>query len=768
MRRLLPLLLVLFGWTATVIGANWSNWRGPEQIGVARDRDLPDSWSPKGGKGSNLVWRAPVGSISTPIVQDGQVYIITRTGSGVGRQEMVVALNADTGKQVWQHKFNVWLTDIVFDRVCWAHMAGDPETGNVYSHGTQGLFTCFSKGGKVLWQHSLTEEFGRISGYGGRLPSPIVDEGLVIQPLVCANWGEHTVGGSRFIAFDKRTGKVVWWASGGYPVRDTHYSNPVVAVINGQRLMVAGGGDGCAHAFKVRTGEKVWSYLFSEGGINCTPVVQGNRIWIGHGEENSNGTQGRVICLDASQMVDGKPKKLWEVDGIKVKYASPVLHEGLLYLCDDLGNMFCLDAASGKQLWDFSYGSNTRGSPVWADGKLYVGELDGQFHILKPSKDDCKDLSPPVEFRPKGAVPVEIHSSPAIVNGRIYFTTTEETFCLGKPGHKAKADKARPTPQEKPLPKGAKATHLQVFPADVTLKPGESVELKVRAFDDHGRLIGEVEAEWRTAGPRPPVFPVGAKAPPPPKVKLPPRALAGELSVIKGKGTKLTIAKAPAGQFGQVVASFGGLTGSVRVRVAPTLPYSQNFNNVPLGQVPGGWVNTQGKFTVVRLPDGSLVLSKRNDLSTPLVARANAFISVPWLSDYDVESDVMGTQVGADLPEMGIGACRYSLVLIGKDQELRLVSWDAQKRINEVLKFPHKPNTWYRMKLSVAVRGGKGIVKGKVWPRGQAEPKNWTVEVEDAVPNTEGAPYLYGWSTGIINNAVLGTNIYYANVKVTK
>src|SRR5205807_15080 len=115
-------------------------------------------------------------------------------------------------------------------RLGWTHLCGDPETGNVYAHGTQGFLIGFDKDGKVLWQHSLHEEYGRISGYGGRLASPLVDEDLVIVGMLNANWGEQTIGGTRFVAFDKRSGAVVWWASTGYRPRDTFYSCPTVAV----------------------------------------------------------------------------------------------------------------------------------------------------------------------------------------------------------------------------------------------------------------------------------------------------------------------------------------------------------------------------------------------------------------------------------------------------------------------------------------------------------------------------------------------------------
>ena len=90
-------------------------------------------------------------------------------------------------------------------------------------------------------------------------------------------------------------------------------------------------------------------------------------------------------------MTKGQPKLLWQHDGIKVKFASPILHEGLLYVCDDAGKLYCFEAdKGGEPLWSFEYGKNTKGSPVWADGKIYVSEVDSKFHILKPGKNGCK------------------------------------------------------------------------------------------------------------------------------------------------------------------------------------------------------------------------------------------------------------------------------------------------------------------------------------------------------------------------------------------
>jgi outer membrane protein assembly factor BamB len=550
----------------------------------------------------------------------------------------------------------------------------------------------------------------------------------------------------------------------------------VVAVINGQRLILTGGGDGCIHAFQVRTGKKAWSYKFEDGGgaINCSPVVQGDKIWIGHGEENEgNGTQGRIICLDGGKVQDGKPTLVWKYDGIKVKFASPLLHDGLLYVCNAAGKLYCFDAETGKNggkdtepLWSFLYGTNTKGSPVWADGKIYITEVDKKFHVLQASRKGCKRLFQNPPFRGRGVAPVELHGSPAIANGRIYFTTSEQLICIGKKNHKA-APGMVPAPVKESGAVGEPA-QLQVVPADVLLKPGESAEFRAFAYDANGKRVGEVTVDWEKAGMLPPVYPIGIKAPPPAKGPRPP-PLAGTLSATNGKATQFTAAKAPNGQFGRVVAKVGKLTAFVRVRVSPTLPYFyfNDFKNVPVGRTPAAWVNTMGKFSVVEFK-GKKVLRKRNDNAAPPVARINAYIGSPEQKDYTIETEIYGTKVrNKDMPDVGVGAHRYKLYLIGNDKELRLNSWDAMPRIQKQVSFPWKPETWYRLKLSVHVADGKAIVQGKVWPSAEKEPEKWTVELEDTTPNTEGAPLIYGFPNGVVDAKTPGPELYYSFVKIT-
>ncbi|MGL4555631.1 MAG: PQQ-binding-like beta-propeller repeat protein [Gemmataceae bacterium] len=760
------LTLLLFS-AATASAADWASWRGPEQTGVSRETGLPEKWSLKKGDPA-FVFGVEHSGLSSPVVLGGKVYVVGRCGDKETQQEVIQAFDAKTGKLAWEDKINVWHTDIVDDRLGFTNVVGDPETGNVYAHTTAGELIGYTADGKRLWSRSLTEEFGRVSGYGGRVVSPIVDEDKVIVGMPNASWGELTVGNTRLVAFDKKTGQIVWWASGNHRVTNTYYSTPVVAVVGGQRLVFTGGGDGCLHAFKVRTGEKVWSHEFVDNheAVNCTPVIKGDKIWVGHGEENAANNQGRVVCIDGAKVKDGKPTELWRYDGVKVKFASPVLHEGLLYVCDEAGKLFCFDAdKGGAPLWEFAYGVSTKGSPIWADGKIYISEVDSLFHILKPTKEGCTSLSS-VRFRGKAGVKTELHGTPAISDGRIYFTTTNQLVCIGnKDSGPVKVE--LPPEVKEPEGKGP-ATHIQVVPADATLKPGEGVEFKAYAYDANGRKVGEAEAAWEPAGIRPPVYPIGLVAPKAVAGPAPP-PVAGKLSQANGKATTFTAAEMPPAQFGRVVAKVGKLAGEARVRVVPVLPYALDFEKVPVGRTPGAWVNTAGKFAVVMGPDGTLALRKRNDSSNPLVARANAYIGAPDLKDYAVQADVYTSKVRGNMADLGVGASRYTLLLAGNDQVLRLNTWDALYggRVKTEAAFKWEPGTWYTMKVTASVKDGKGVIKGKVWPRGQAEPEKWTLELEDPLPNDGGAPLVYAFANGTIDDKNPGPESFFDNVKVT-
>src|SRR5262249_46974218 len=151
--------------------------------------------------------------------------------------------------------------------------------------------------------------------------------------------------------------------------------------------------------------------------------------------------------------------------------------------------LFCVDASNGKELWKKNLGTIQKASPVYGDGKIYVGTENGKFYILKPGDTDCQVLD--VDDLSKGAGDEEVIASVAVARGRVYLVSTKATYCIGsKQG--SPAPKVSPAPAS-PAPSastGAPA-FVQVLPAELIVAPGKEISFKARTFDAAGNFIRE-------------------------------------------------------------------------------------------------------------------------------------------------------------------------------------------------------------------------------------------------------------------------------------
>ncbi len=719
-RAILPLFLLMV--VVSVSASDWADWRGPARDGISSEKGLPAKWSPAG---ENLAWKAPYGGRSAPIVMNNRVYLQNTAGKGETEQERVMCFNADTGKLLWEHRFNVFLSDVPPHRVGWASPVGDPVTGNVYALGVGGSLLAFSGDGKLLWERSLGEDFGLLTTHGGRTVSPIIDGDLVILSGITFGWGAHSRGAHRFIAFDKKTGDTVWISAPGGRPYDTTYAPAIIANVNGTRLLIEGASDGSVYAVKPQTGEPVWKYEVSKRGLNTGVVVKDTTAIITHSEENLDTNEmGLIVAVDASAKgAIGKEQIRWRVNGWQGGFSSPVIDGDRFYQIDNGANIAAFDIATGKQLWLKNLGTIQKASPVLADGKLYVGTENGKFYILKPTATNCEILDQDqlgTEEQPEAII-----GSVAISNGRVFVVSDSNLYAIGKksttperPGSFL-SDLARPTNA---------VTFAQIVPTDLILKPGDKVTFRMRLFDEQGSFLREEKAASWT------------------------------LENLKGTVTdgQFVAATDSITQAGLVKATVGGITGSASVRVFPPLPWSENFDSMAVNTVPGNWVNATGKY-IVRDLEGNKVVVKTTEGSS-LLSRARTYFGPSDLSNYTIEADVRATEKRRQMGDAGVIAGRYVLVLYGNSQKLDIEPWQPEIHRTASVPFAWNKDTWYRMKLQVEnLSDGKVRVRGKVWRTGENEPAAWTIEKLDPIPNRQGAPGLFG-------NAI--AEIYFDNLKV--
>ena len=693
---------------------DWPEARGANRDGTSAETGLPTTWDMKG---SNLLWRAPFGGRSAPIVMGNHVYVQNPSGRGTALQERVMALDADSGKVLWEYKFNIFQSDVPPHRVGWASPAADPETGNVYALSVGATLVALSADGKPLWQRSIGEEFAAFTTHGGRTMSPIVDGDLVIVSAAVSNWGTQAARSHRIIALNKRTGDIVYVANPGGRPYDTAYAAPLIATINGTRLLIVGLGDGGIHAIKAQTGEKVWSYVAAKRAINTGVVVSGNTVIISHGDENLTGNEmGMLAAIDGSQTGDIKATK-WAHYGEQFGFSSPLVDGTRLYQIENGSRLIAYDIETGKELWRQPLGTSQKAPPVMADGKIFVGTESGKFFIVRPHADRAEILSEvelPISKNSIGGsegTAEQVFGGAAISRGRIFFATTDAIYAIGPKQRKTLTGFAVNEPAV--VGEGAPA-YVQVSPTELVVAPGQAVKLTAKTFDGRGRFLREEKATWSLDG---------------------------------LKGTVADGAFTAAGdreQAGLVKAAVGSLTGEARVRVVRPMPWTETFDSLPEKSAPAGWVNAAGPVgpMVVASLDGQKVLEKTP--TNTLFKRGRVFIGPVEWSNYTMQADVRAPTRRRMMADVGITVQRYSLVLYGTTQRLKLEPWEPETQRSVVVPFAWKADTWYTVKLRVEnLPNGQVRARGKAWATGEAEPDAWQIDKTDPIGNRQGAPGFF-------------------------
>jgi outer membrane protein assembly factor BamB len=747
----------------------WLNWRGPDQNGVSRETGLPDKISEK-----DALWSVDFPGASTAVVAGGHVYIMGYLGeNGPDLQEGVACFDADTGKKLWDRLYNDYLSDTIYLRYATSSVGIDPETGNVYSQGTQGLLSGFTPDGQPLWSIPMMEVYGRLTFPNARTASPIVDGDLVITRGITANWGANGPAGDRFYAFDKKNGDLVWTTSSGARPTDNSFSLPYFTFLDGKRVMIASTGDWNIFCANARTGEGIWRIPIAKAGINASVLVHNNdKVIAIYGTPYE---PGQLVALKIPHVaptnaaagpvvVERSQVELWS-NPLSTSTSSPILVGDRIYVVSEKGSLCSVDVATGKTLWQQQIGIEQRNSsPLFADGKLYVPMLDdpqskegsgdtgkkGAFYVIKPTDQKGEILS-------KTVLDGRCFGSPTAYNGKVYVQTTRKFYCFGKRGNNSGLAKSKPVE----WPKAGPATQLQIIPAEFLLEPGQSQKFRARSVDARGFVVQEnidpKTIKWATY--------------------IPPTARVR--ATVNGKFDQngvLTVSDERVGSAGAFEATMENLKGYIRGRVMRGIPLKEDFESYQLTEKttnsieqptafaypPLPWIGARFKFEI-RDKDGTKTLTKTID--NKFFQRATVFIGPPELSNYTIEADVMSEGNKRKMSEVGLIAQRYLVTLKGNEQKLEISSNFERLRVpaaSEPPNFKWSPNQWYHLKARVENQpDGSEIVRAKAWKKGEAEPEKWLLEVPHKTGHKNGSPGLFGF-------APQAMRVFIDNIVVTK
>jgi outer membrane protein assembly factor BamB len=315
------------------------------------------------------------------------------------------------------------------------------------------------KDADILWRYDMMDELGVFPHNASNCSIISVNDLLYVCTSNGQDWTHVNVpspNAPSLIALNKKTGELAGEDDAQIGTRLFHgqWSSPSAGKVGDRWLIFFGGGDGLCYAFDaqpVKEGDvsylkRVWwfdcnppsrkvkdgrpiKYPAADGPseINATPVFWKNRIYVPVGQDPEHGEGvGILTCIDATRKGDiTQTGKIWSFDKINRSISTvSITPEGLLFINDFSGYTYCLDAETGQHYWTHDHQSHIWGSTLVADGKVYVGNEDGEFLILAASKEK-KEI-----FRTQLGAP--IYSTPVVANDALYVASNRHLFAIRK------------------------------------------------------------------------------------------------------------------------------------------------------------------------------------------------------------------------------------------------------------------------------------------------------------------------------------------------
>ena len=477
-----------------IVHSDWLYWRGPNGMGVSDQTGLPDDLN------QSLLWTHEIQGGGVPVIAGGRAYQFGYYGVEDDLQEALVCFDAATGKVLWERRHSDFVSDIVYNRYGVGAACIDPASGNVYFQTSPGLLIGYDSEGNQLWERSLMEEFARLTFPNGRTGGPCVDGNLVIIHAITANWGKQGPARDRFYAFDKSNGDLVWSSTPGITPKDSSFSPLTFEDLpDGRRVFYSGTGCGHVVCIDARTGQALWRFQMSYGGVNAGVVIHEDTVIAIHGKENVDSSViGRMVAIKKPPKLPGigeeilllgKDSEVWRNNSMESFTSTPVYRNGRLYTTIKRGELVCIDAQTGEEIWMLKLAPDqVHASPLWADGKLFVPMFDGKISVVVDEGDSGRILG-------KTTLDGACLAAPSAAHGRVFVQTKKRLYCFGS-DLPAPAFVAKPQEElkhESTEPSAGPPVVFQVVPSEFALKSGSSQAFKVYALDRTGRRIEEVK-----------------------------------------------------------------------------------------------------------------------------------------------------------------------------------------------------------------------------------------------------------------------------------
>jgi outer membrane protein assembly factor BamB len=397
---------------------------------------------PKLASGKVNDWES-LGLLSSPTIEGDRVYVVTSRCEVLCLDVNGMA-NGNDGPFKDEAKYVV--KDVIIDKgKPTEHPAAPIEPG--------------AKDADIIWRYDMIDELGVFPHNASDCAPLIVGDMVYVNTSNGQDWTHSNIpspNSPSLVALDKHTGELVGEddAKIGPHILHGQWCSPSTGVVNGRPLIFLGGGDGICYAFDakpVKEGDtsylkKVWwfdcnpperkkvKYPEAEGPseINATPVFWKDRIYTAVGQDPEHGEGvGILTCIDATKTGDvTQTAKIWSFDKVHRSISTvSITPDGLLFVADFSGYLHCLDAETGQLYWTHDLKAHIWGSTLVADGKVYIGDEDGDLAVFAASKE--KKL---LSLTNLGA---PVYSTPVVANGTLYVASNTHLFAFGGQGKPA-------------------------------------------------------------------------------------------------------------------------------------------------------------------------------------------------------------------------------------------------------------------------------------------------------------------------------------------
>jgi len=429
--------LLLIG--STTMADNWPQWRGPYFNGVSDEQNVPVEWGVQDGDGAakpdpammkNVAWRLslPGRAGATPAVWDDRIFLTSVDGDDL----LLLCVGTD-GKERWRQVVGSGNKAARDDEGDSASPSPCTDGKHVWSFMGTGDLGCYTVDGKKVWHIDLQERFGEFDIQFGMSSTPVLHDGRLLIQLIHGSMQNEAAGEPALVAaLDAATGKTLWETPRkvGAVAESRHsYASAILYDFDGLTQLITHGGD-YTIAYDPATGKEIWRL----GSYNPKDSPSYNAFLRFVASPGIG--PGIVVCPTAKRgpvyaiRPDAKGKVpldgdavLWSLDKGTPDVPTPLVYDGLVYLCDENGVLRCVDAKTGEEYYmERTHGVKHRASPVYADGHIYLTARDGRITVVKAGKE--------FEIVAQNDTDEDQAATPVISNGTIYLRTFNALWAI--------------------------------------------------------------------------------------------------------------------------------------------------------------------------------------------------------------------------------------------------------------------------------------------------------------------------------------------------